>query len=220
MSESVAGDRAYRRIQACFRASSWHVLVVCVLLACSRMPSAVAFLVSIISFAVLVAPAHAQVAPIPAMSAPHVRPERELRALVDEAAQGSALIRGLIDRLETLNVSVYVRARTFEQTDLEGRVALLTVVDGHRYLVIELACGRPRISQMAALGHELYHAVEIAEEPSVVDARTLAAFYERVGRRTDNWSSRQTFETEAAAAAGMRARRELFMTAPRRANGT
>jgi hypothetical protein len=184
------------------------------------MASVVAFLVSIVSFAVLVAPAHAQVAPIPAMSAPHLRPDSELRALVDDAARGSALIRELMDRLEMLNVSVYIRVRTFEQSDLEGRVALLSAVEGHRYLVIELACGRPRISQMAALGHELYHAVEIAEEPSVVDARTLAAFYERVGRRTDNWSSRLTFETDAAAAAGLRARRELFMAAPRRANGT
>ena len=33
---------------------------------------------------------------------------------------------------------------------------------------------------MATQGHELYHALEIACEPSIVDARTLARFYARV----------------------------------------
>ena len=91
---------------------------------------------------------------------------------------------------------------------------------GHRYLVIELACGRSRLSQMTALGHELYHAVEIANEPSVVDTRTLAALYERIGRQTGNAGGRMTFETDAAANAGLRARRELLVNVTRRSNGT
>jgi len=185
----------------------------------------VAFLALAITAAVVVTPAQAQVAPADDASAPHVRPEADVRELVGEAARGSQEVRSLIDRLARLDVTVYVRARTFQQTELEGRVALLAATGEHRYLVIEIACGRPRVTQMAILGHELYHAVEIAEDPSVVDARTLAALYTRIGRRTDYWGGRMMFETEAAAEAGLRARRELFtngtrMNSTRRANGS
>ena len=171
------------------------------------------------------APLQAQIAPTGQiatadLSSPHVRPAPELRALVSEAAEGSQAIRALMDRLETLNVTVYIRSATFIYSDLEGRVALLAGAVGHRYLVIELACGRSRLSQMAALGHELYHAVEIANEPSVVDTRTLAAFYGRIGRQTGNAGGRLTFETDAAANAGLRARRELLVNLTRRSNGT
>lgn len=177
--------------------------------------AAVAFLVSTLTAAVVVTSAQAQVAPVDATPVPHVRAEPEVRELVADAARGSQEIRSLIDRLEELDVTVYVRARTFVQTDLDGRVALLAAASGRRYLVIELACGRPRLTQMGTLGHELYHAVEIAEEPSVVDARTLAALYTRIGRRTDYWGGRMMFETEAAADAGLRVRRELFTNSTR-----
>ena len=44
---------------------------------------------------------------------PHVRPEHGVRSLVEEAARRSPLIRELIDRLERLDVTVYIRARAF-----------------------------------------------------------------------------------------------------------
>jgi hypothetical protein len=152
--------------------------------------------------------------------APHVRPLGDLRALVTEAARRSPAIRALLVQLETLDVIVYVRTRAFQEVEREGHVALLGVNAGHRYLVIELACGLASLTQMATLGHELFHAVEIAGEPSIVDARSLAAFYERIGRETGNWGGRRTFETNAAAEAGQRARRELLMNNARSGNGS
>ena len=62
---------------------------------------------------------------------------------------------------------------------------------------------------MTTLGHELFHAIEIAEEPSAVSPDTLADLYARIGRKTGDRSGLRTFETEAAAAAGLRARRQL-----------
>ena len=184
----------------------------------------VRLIVVAVTAAALIAPAQAQVAPVDEAS-PHVRPEPEMRGLVGDAARGSTAIRGLIDHLEGLDVTVYVRQRAFAPTELEGRVALLAASGGHRYLVIELACGRPRLTQMATLGHEFYHAVEIADEPSVVNAQTLAAFYTRIGRRSDYWGGRMMFETEAAAEAGLRVRRELLtnsttVNTTRRGNGS
>lgn len=150
---------------------------------------------------------------------PHVRAERDMRRLVDEAARRSTAIRDSIDRLQELDVTVYIRTKLFTQLDLDGRVALLSTAGSHRYLVIELACGRSELAQMATLGHELFHAIEIAEEPSVVNAETLAVFYSRIGIKTGDSRGWQTFETEAAAAAGLRARREL-LTSTRHGNGT
>jgi hypothetical protein len=160
--------------------------------------------------------------PAPAQEArpvPHVRGEDGMQRIVDEAARRSPAIRDSIDRLQELDVTVYVRARTFARSDLEGRIAFLSKVGTHRYLVIELACGRAGLAQMATLGHELFHALEIAHEPAIVDKETLAGFYSRVGFKSSDSAGLQTFETEAAAAAGLRARRQL-LTSTRHGNGT
>jgi hypothetical protein len=152
---------------------------------------------------------------------PHVRSESaSLRAMVDEAVSRSPEIRELIEQLQELDVIVYIRNRLFTQLDLEGRAALLSTSGKHRYLIIELACGRPGLAQMATLGHELYHALEIAREPSVVDARSLAAFYARIGIQTGDAVGRQTFETDAAAGAGQRTRRQLLSNTTRSGNGS
>jgi hypothetical protein len=147
-----------------------------------------------------------------ATPSPHVRGEGGMQRLVDDAARRSPAIREWIDRLEELDITVYVRARVFARLDLDGRIGLLSAAGGHRYLVIELACGRAELLQMATLGHELFHAIEIAKEPSVVNAATLADFYSRIGTLTGDSRGLRTFETEAAAAAGLHARRQLLST--------
>src|ERR1043166_865854 len=147
---------------------------------------------------------------------PHVRAQADIAALVADAARQSPTIQRLIDQLQTFDVTVYVRERRFLQSDLEGRTGLLSAVGTHRYLVIELACGRPQVSEMATLGHELFHAVEIASDPSIVDVRAPPAYCRRIGFRTDNSAAAQTFETKGAGAAGRSVQRELF-AAPRAA---
>jgi hypothetical protein len=154
------------------------------------------------------------------LSAPHVRPVDGLRALVDEAARRSPEVRALLDRLEASDVIVYIRSRNFEDSALDGRVALLAVTNLQRYLVIELSCIKSSIVQMATLGHELYHALEIAQESSIVDTHTLAAHYRRIGQQQGDSVGRLTFETEAAYEAGRRTRRELLVNRTRSANGS
>jgi hypothetical protein len=151
---------------------------------------------------------------------PHVRPEKALGPLVDEATRRSPAVRALIDRLEGLDITVYIRLRSFDQFDLEGRVGILAGATSQRYLVIELARGRTGDSQMATLAHELFHATEIASEPSVVDVQSLAALYARIGILTDDHAGRRTFETEGAIAAGKQVRRELWASPSRSTNGT
>src|SRR4051812_15807893 len=130
--------------------------------------------------------------------APHVRGERGTQRLIDDAARRSPAIQASLDALDALDVVVYVRAALFSSLEIDGRLALLSAVGTRRYLLIELACGRSELTQMTTLGHELFHALEIAAEPSVVDPETLADFYSRIGRRTGDTQRRRTFETEAA----------------------
>ena len=150
---------------------------------------------------------------------PHVRGEGGMQRLIDEAARRSPAIQDWIDRLQTLDVTVYVRARVFTQIDLDGRIALVSMTGSRRYLMIELACGRSELVQMTTLGHELFHAIEIAEEPSAVNAETVADLYARIGSQTGNTRGQRTFETEAAIAAGLRARRQL-LSPTRHGHGT
>jgi hypothetical protein len=60
---------------------------------------------------------------------------------------------------------------------------------------------------MMMFGHELRHAVEIAEAPEIVDVPSLVAFYRRIGQVMS--SRGQTFETNAALATERRVLLEL-----------
>jgi hypothetical protein len=76
-----------------------------------------------------------------------------------------------------------------------------------RYLRIDVECRQPRDAQIATLGHELQHAVEIADATATVDEHSLQALYGRIGFSVDG--SRQRFESKAARDAGARIRRDL-----------
>lgn len=156
----------------------------------------------------------------PRSPVPHVRPEKSARALFAAAVDRSQTVRELVDRLDQSNVIVYIRTRVFGVTQLDGRIGFLAASPPHRYLVIELACGRPLFEVMATLGHELRHAVEIADAPSIVDVQSMAAHYERIGFLTSGANPVRTFETDAAVEAGRRAHRELLGTVMRSAHGT
>jgi hypothetical protein len=167
----------------------------------------------------IAAPARGQA--LAAHPPPHVRPEKELRTLFDEALRRSPTLRDVVERLEEMDVTVYIRHHDLGMSGLDGRVALLSMHGTHRYLVIELACGRADLQAMATLGHELFHAGEIASEPSVVDAETMATYYARIGKLTGSTDDgNRTYETRAAAAIGTRVRQELLTSSTRNSNGT
>ena len=151
----------------------------------------------------------------------HVRPESPiLRALTAQAAARSPIVHDMIDRLDQTDVVVYVRHRPFGSRLVDGRIGFLSAAGQRRYLVIELACDRSELVQMATLGHELHHALEIAGEASIVDAETLLRFYARIGMVSIPIGNGVTFETQAAADTGIRVRHELLNPTMRSANGS
>jgi hypothetical protein len=146
----------------------------------------------------------------PAGASPHVRAEAAgTRALVAALVERSVTARTLVDRLNSSDVVVYIRHRAFTGTTLDGRIGIVRSSGPFRYLIVELACDRTTVDQLVALGHELQHAVEIANAVQVVDAPTLAAHYMRIGTQTNTGSPVLTFETDAARETSTRVRREL-----------
>jgi hypothetical protein len=141
---------------------------------------------------------------------PHVRGATvDAAELLDELIVRSPTVRDLLERLDHSDVVVYVRFQWFSSATLRGRIGFLTEHTHRRLLAIEIGCRYTRTDQLVALGHELRHAVEIAEAPTVWDARSLAAYYLSIGDRTGSAGSAETFETAAAAATGRLVRSEL-----------
>ena len=157
---------------------------------------------------VTAAAAHAQ--PPSRMPSPRIRPEtKEARALFDELIARSPTAQRLVDRLEESNVVVYVRYRWFPTEAINGHIGLASSDPRHRYLIVELACRRTRLQQLETLGHELRHAVEIAEAASVTNTAALSELYRRIGRYVSGSGAIEAFETTAAAETGRRVRSEL-----------
>ena len=138
-------------------------------------------------------------------AAPHVRTfDSNLHALIAEGTRRSPLLRTLVNRLNRSTVFVYVQAAVLPG-NLSGRLTFVGRGLPWRYLRVEIECRRTTGDQVAALGHELQHAVEIADG-AATDPSSIRALYGRIGFATDD--SGRRFESNAAKDAGNRVRRE------------
>jgi hypothetical protein len=129
------------------------------------------------------------------------------RELLDMAIERSLAIRSFVERLERSDVVVYLQLPgSFESLDSVSHLTFVSFAAGTRYLLVQIDPWRTASdARIVLLGHELYHALEIAQEPSVWDALTLRALYRRIGHEHNTGH----FETESARMAGRRVRAEL-----------
>jgi hypothetical protein len=145
-----------------------------------------------------------------AASFPHIRSNQPaLLEAVDTASRVSPTFRQLAERLSTSDVIVYLHYRMAGEPGLAGATSFMTAAGGVRYLRVSID---PRLSgceRFALLGHELQHAVEIAEARSVVDQRSLEALYRTMGIQSPAACAR-CFESAGAIAAGRRIQREVL----------
>ena len=146
--------------------------------------------------------------PATANGGPRLRPyDSRSAALLVEGLRRSSKLRTLVDQLEKGDVIVYVQM----QQSLRGRWAgALTWIAGtqeFRYVRVSLSPALRGSTAIATLGHELQHALEVANEPSIIDAQSLNAFYRQhgfsVSQRENGW------DTEAARLAGEEVRQDL-----------
>lgn len=143
------------------------------------------------------------------MSAPtrHVRAiDREMSSVLAEGMRRSGTFAHLVLALDKSDVIVYVETGRPLPSSIAGRMLLAAGPEGFRYLRIQVT-GRPNTKEMIALvGHELRHALEVAECPEVRDEAGLIALYQRIGHAT---LGPHQYDTAAAQAVGRQVRAEL-----------
>jgi hypothetical protein len=138
----------------------------------------------------------------------HIRTnDPRLMRLVHEGFRASATFRRLVERLQQSDVVVYLDTGGLGSSD--GRLMFLSAVAGLRYVHIRVVRLASTAGQIALIGHELQHAVEIAEAPDVVDSSSLARAYQRIGYVNPRAIGGLAFDSDAAVEVGHRVLREL-----------
>jgi len=112
----------------------------------------------------------------------------------------------MVDRLERARIVVYVE-QSLLPSALRGRLVFVTTSGGWPYVRVQIDCRQIRDDQMVMLGHELRHAIEVADAGIANDA-SLQALYRTIGFATDNTERR--FESDAARDAALMVRRDLL----------
>lgn len=108
------------------------------------------------------------------------------------AVEGSARVRSLVERLEASNVIVHIVTATQMPLGVGGMTRFVTSRGGYRYLRITLGTEMTLRVRAGILGHELQHAVEVADS-SAADVDSIRELFENEGHRAG-----QYFETVAA----------------------
>lgn len=136
----------------------------------------------------------------------HIRTtDNSVRKMLRRGYRQSATFADLVARLQRSDVIVYIEDVPRLPGALEGRLMMLPRAHDHRYVRIQIALRGAPEDAIAVLGHELQHAVEIAEAVEVSDTDGLARLYRRIGLQ----SGPHLYDTLAAQAAGRTVRREL-----------
>ena len=137
----------------------------------------------------------------------HVRTEHpRVTAALFEGVRRSRTFASLIDALDRSDVIAYVQLVHDLPRASRGRLLLASKTNGQRYVRIQMLPFLPHDDMIAVLGHELRHAVEIAEAPEIHDEASFRRFYQRAGAGISDGFG---FDTEAARIAGDRVKREL-----------
>jgi len=137
----------------------------------------------------------------------HVRlMDQRMRPLLRAGYEHSPTFAALLARLQRSDVYVYVDVVARLPGSLEGRLLVLPPSHGVRYVRIQIALRGSQYESIAVLGHELRHAVEVADAPDVLDADGLVTLYRRIGiERGQN-----EFDTQEAQETGRRVLKELI----------
>ena len=140
---------------------------------------------------------------------PRVRPaDAEMREIVRIGRDLSPSLKALMTRVEATDVVVYLKCKRLSSR-VDGQLTFLSAVAGLRYVLVEIACDRGELRRLSTLGHELQHALEIAEWPSIVDEASLGRAFAAFGFQRERTSTARTFDTAAAVAAGEQVWKEI-----------
>jgi hypothetical protein len=132
---------------------------------------------------------------------------QDVQDLLARGMARSQTFADLVSALDLSDVIVYVEINRKLPSAIAGRMLFATASqDGPRYLRVQISGEATTNMQVAAIGHELRHALEVAEAAEVRDGEGLARFYKRVGTLGPMSGS---YDTIAAQLTGRRVLLEL-----------
>jgi hypothetical protein len=127
--------------------------------------------------------------------------------LIGEGIRRSRTFATLVTELHRTNVIIYVESSMGLPVDVAGRILFAGAAGEQRYLRVQVRATMGRDQMIAVIAHELRHALEVADEQSVVTEKTLEDFYRRVG---DSPHAGGGYDTEAARVVQRIVRNELI----------
>lgn len=127
-------------------------------------------------------------------------------SMLAQAVERSAIVRDLIHRLDQSNVIVHIEATRNLPSGIGGTTRFVAGRGAYRYLRISLSVWLPPADRVAIVGHELQHALEVADSLAA-NAAEIREWFETSGFRVR--VSHDLFETSAALQIEHQIRREL-----------
>jgi hypothetical protein len=129
---------------------------------------------------IMAQPAAPGAAPASATFSPsHVRAgDATAAALLRGGLARSATFRAIVESIEHSDLIVYVETRAIR---LPGQLQLAAATPGCRHIRISVRVPGLDTEMVAWLGHELWHAVELAGAREVRDQASLLRFYKQIG---------------------------------------
>jgi hypothetical protein len=125
----------------------------------------------------------------------------QIKAAIATAYQESATFRRLVEQIEATATFVFVEGR-WCGTIANNPCTLIGSTGSGRVLQIRASPMMNQLQLTGILAHELQHAVEIIQNPDVVDAQSLRSLYRRIGFLSgrsgpqERWETNQARETE------------------------
>ena len=139
---------------------------------------------------------------------PFLRTEdRRLAAALMRGRDESPTFRAIVDRLDDSDLIVYV-SRGSLRGQASASTQLLTATGGYRYVRVTLELDPDTDVGVAMLGHELRHALELADAPWVVDDGAVISLYEKIGYASCMRAT-PCYDTQDAVKAGRQVLAEL-----------
>lgn len=133
-------------------------------------------------------------------------PETRVQTLLAYGFHRSPTFASLLLALNKSDVIVYIESIMTLPRETMGRITLVPIASKERYLRIQIRGDLPRREAIALIGHEMRHALEIAEVPDARDADGLIRLYERIGHSS---GGEHSYDTSAARDIGRKILSEL-----------
>jgi hypothetical protein len=138
---------------------------------------------------------------------PHLRPaSASSQAIVASSLERSLIVSSLAEQLKATDVVAYVVAAPQSVAGRDSGIQFLGRSKAQRFMVITINSALPEDRQIALVGHELQHAVDMSRSKWVTDQERMGQYFTRLGWRIGDAPG---FETLAAMRTERKVEKEL-----------